>query len=470
VSQNSTNPEAPPIDIDVEDTTEPSWLAFFTGFNTAIAVSYLVCKPPQIHTLSWTTRFATSSAYILITCVAGTAGTWIIRSHDSQRQFRTLVLWQARGWVFLPAIMVLLREKSPWASVVAAFAATLMAIHLFHLRETISNGSEISRSQQYLDRGLFSTQIRLAPPSWTPLRLALLLYLAFLSAVAGEFELVTIFLSSAIFLLALEIAAGQPVKEPEQKQPGPNSHPYSLVAAALSCLVIALSVPAAVWHDPFHGWGKVAPTTAPPKQKSSPDKSSTGYRTIVLWPIEKKEKTIPSPPLKTSLTPGLAKPWIVPFYGPYWYFKSVGETPGANARTTRGDPLKVNIHSTDNGPLLMEAHQDLLDPIPLTCCSEIQVVFKNDPAQGALQLGLSLTDSHSPNKTSPTLGIKHVALGGVEQHLESTSLIEQTLSFPFPKNAQIKKFDRITVMLLPDAKHRTIGRKVAIEKFIIIPN
>jgi hypothetical protein len=117
----------------------------------------------------------------------------------------------------------------------------------------------------------------------------------------------------------------------------------------------------------------------------------------------------------------------------------------------------------------MEAHQDLLEPIDLTCCSEIQVVFKNDPAQGAFQVGLSLTDSHSPNKASPILGIKRVALDNVEQHVESKLPIEQTLSFPFPKTAQIKRFDRITVMLLPDAKHRTAGRKVAIERFLLIP-
>jgi hypothetical protein len=465
MTQNTDNIEV------AEESTHPSWLAFFSGINTAIAVSYLVCKPPQIHTLSWTARVATSSIYILITCVAGAAGTWITRSHETQRQFRTLVLWQARGWVFLPAIMVLLREKSVWASIVATFAAALMAIYLFRLRESISNKDQRTRSQRYLDRKLFSTQIRLGPASWSHFRLAILLYLAFLSAVSGELELLTIFLSSAIFVLVLEIAAGQPEKESEHNQAGQVSHPYSLIAAALCCLVVALSVPAAAWHDPFHGWGQVASTQKPPKQKSSPDKSSTGYRTIVLWPIQKQEKTIPSPPsTRTTSSSGPGKQWVIPFYGPYWYFKSVGESPGPNARTTRGDPLKVNIHSTDNGPLLMEAHQDLLEPIDLACCSEIQVVVKNDPAQGALQIGLSLTDTHSPNKASPILGIKRTALDGVDQHLESKSPIEVTLSFPFPKTAQIKQFDRITVMLLPDVKHRTAGRKVAIERFIMIPN
>jgi hypothetical protein len=470
MSQNPDNTEVTVANSDTEETTHPSWLAFFTGLNTAIAVSYLICKPPQVHTLSWVVRISASVLYILITCLAGAAGTWITLSNGKRGQFRTLALWQARGWMFLPAIMVFIRERSISAPLIAASSAALMALYLFRLTEATPAADEIPRSQLYLEKDLFSTQIRLAPSSWTSLRLALLVYLALLSAAARELELLTIFFSVISFILVLEIARGEPKKEQKQNENAvPNSNPYSLIAAALCCLVIALSVPAAGWHDPFHGWGQVAPTQTPPKQKSSPDRSSTGYRTIVLWPLQKREKNIPSPPAtNTASSPGLAKPWTIPFYGPYWYFKSVGESPGPNARTTRGDPLKVNVHSTDNGPLLMEAHQDLLEPIDLTCCSEIQVVFKNDPVQGALQLGLSFTDSHSPNKTSPILGIKRVALDDTEQHLESKSPIEQTLSFPFPKTAQIKRFDRITVMLLPDAKHRTIGRKVAIERFIMI--
>jgi len=164
----------------------------------------------------------------------------------------------------------------------------------------------------------------------------------------------------------------------------------------------------------------------------------------------------------------MAKPWIIPFNGPYWYFKLPGESPGPNARTTRGDPLKVNVHSTDRAPLLMEAHQYLAAPINMTCCREMQIVFRNDVTLGALALGLSLTDSR--RKTSQSLGIKFISSNPADQPPGNASPVEETLIFPFPQRAIIQRFDAITVTLLPDAKHPTAGRKVAVERFVVIPN
>ena len=118
----------------------------------------------------------------------------------------------------------------------------------------------------------------------------------------------------------------------------------------------------------------------------------------------------------------------------------------------------------------MEAHQLLSDPIELACCREMQVVFRNDVSLGAFAVGLSLTDSHSKGKLSQTLGVKYVAPSPANQRPGNTLPVEETLIFPLPKQGVIKKFDGITVILLPDAKHLTAGRKVAVERFVIIPN
>jgi hypothetical protein len=120
-----------------------------------------------------------------------------------------------------------------------------------------------------------------------------------------------------------------------------------------------------------------------------------------------------------------------PLLRPYWYFKFAGESPGLDARTTRGDPLKVNVRSSDRGPLLLEAHQYLSDPIDLSCCREMQIVFRNDVALGALPVSLSLKDSE--RKLSQNLGIKYVAPSLADQPPGNTSPVEETLVFPFPK-------------------------------------
>jgi hypothetical protein len=448
------------------------WFALATGLNLAVAICYLTCKSPQTRTLSWAARLLTPVVYLLIACLVGALGTWIMLPRSSRRQFRSLARCGVRSWVFLPAIILFLQQKSVWALFVAVAAAALMAAYTYRFTEgVLYDDPEIPRSQQYLEKNLFTTQVRLAPASWVPFALSLGLYGAFLSAVAGKMTLVTLLLAASTFLLVLQIKAARTKRDQGQSDnTDRRSHLHSLIATAFFCAFIALSA-SSVWRDPLLGWGQVPSSPAPAKQRPPSDHSASGYRTIVLWPIQKQEKVIPSSPVHLNAPSlNIAKPWIIPFYGPYWYFKFPGESPGPNARSTQGDPLKVNVHSTDRGPLLMEAHQHLSDPIDLDCCREMQIVFRNDLSVGALAVGISLTDSHSKGTQSQNLGVKYVAPRGADQPPGNTSPVEETLIFPFPKPGAIKKFDAITVILLPDAEHLTAGRKVAVERFVMIPN
>jgi hypothetical protein len=456
----------------------PSWMAVITGLNVAIAVSYLACKPPQTLTLSLRTRLLTSVFYILLACLAGTAGTWIMLSDDTRSQFRSLILCGARSWVFLPAIMMFLRESSIWAPLVAIVAAALMAAYWSRLMGLATHRSAEATQPRYgVEKHLFITQLRFERVSRYSIGATLCLYAAFFSAVNAELELWALFLGSAVFLLVSQITTPQARVEPEanrQNQGLRAYSPYSWIAGALCLAFIALSASSGtsdrIWQlRAFHVWRQNLLPPRPVKQPSE-DHSSEGYRTIVLWPIQKKEKVIPPPP--TSIDPGAhraARPWIIPFDGPYWYFKTPGESPGPEARITHGDPLKVNVHSTNRAPLLMEAHQNLAVPIDLSCCREIQVVFKNDVSLGASDVGLLLTDSHAKGKPSQNLGIKYVPFNGIDQPSGNLSPVEETVSFPLPASGKIRRFDRMSVVLLPGTQHATAGRKVAVERFVMIP-
>ncbi len=118
----------------------------------------------------------------------------------------------------------------------------------------------------------------------------------------------------------------------------------------------------------------------------------------------------------------------------------------------------------------MEAHQQLSGPIDMTCCREIQVVFRNDTSLGALGVGLSLTDSHSPGRMSQMLGVRFVDANPLEYGPAHAAPVEERLSFMFPAQSRIKKFDEITVTLLPDPRRLTTGRKVEVVRFVIEPN
>ena len=147
--------------------------------------------------------------------------------------------------------------------------------------------------------------------------------------------------------------------------------------------------------------------------RNAGDQDTSGYVGIVLWPPHpmKKAKIVPPPPLTHSIGAwNSAKPLVIPFDGPYWYFKAPAKRPGPKARLFRAKPTLVNIHSTDWQPLLMEAHQNLSSSINLDCCKEMDVTITNaDNRPGRIAIGIILTSSASPEKLSQYLGEKPIA-------------------------------------------------------------
>ncbi len=445
---------------DDRKTRRRGWYALATGLNTAFVISYLICKPPS-HTLSLTTRLAVPVIFIIVASLGGIFGTWMMLPTGEHDQLRSLSRIGLRGWVFLPAIALFLHQGSALAPLIAIISATLIAISIHRLTAATTNPTPESIKPQL---NLFTTEIQISPSSWLPLALSVCLYAAFAAAAQKEIELVTLLLSIWTLVVTLQITAAQPTTT--NQQPATNPRPYTLITAGLCCAFIALSLSANIWRDRYLGWAGVHRDSGPKNPLATTNRPSIGYQTIILWPLKKPEKVIPSPPVNIDPSaPGTGKAWIIPFYGPYWYFKFPGEIPGPNAQTTHADPLKANVRSTDRAPLLMDAHQYLASPIDFTCCREIHVVFRNDPTLGALAVALSLTDSQT--KRSQNLGIKLVT---PDHPSDTASPTEETLIFSFPKSATITKFDAITVTLVSSPTHSTAGRKVAIERFIMIPN
>jgi hypothetical protein len=433
-------------------------LAMTLSLTLAIAVSYVICQPPRSHTHSLGSRLFAAAAYILITCLAGSIGTWIAIPRKT-RQFRSLALWGIRCWVFLPSIMIFLREKAFWAPIIAFASAVLMALYLSRMPDAIT-----PRSIEEVEKNSFITQLRFRRISAATIAVSLCLSGAVVSAMTERTALLTLLLAIGSFLLLTQIIATQPTAS----RPSQKTRPYDLLAAAFLCLFIALTVPGQRINLSLET--PIASASQASKHASRRN-SSAGYQTIVLWPVAKKQKTLTAPSLDPDASSGhQSKPWVILFDGPYWYFKFPGESPGPLARNAHGDPLKVNVRSTDSAPLLMEAHQYLPAPVDLSCCRELQVVFRNDASLGASEVGILLTDSHAKSKSTQSLGIKPIASDTPDPPSQTASPIEETVSFPIPKSATLKQFDQITVALLPRYLYRTTGRKVEIEKFIMIPN
>jgi hypothetical protein len=206
--------------------------------------------------------------------------------------------------------------------------------------------------------------------------------------------------------------------------------------------------------------------------QNSGDEIRSSYVGIVLWPPhpKKKAEVIPPPP---HTHPGgiwnTSKPMVIPFDGPYWYFKAPAKKPGLKARLVRGQPTLVNIHSTDWQPLFMEAHQNLGSSINLDCCKEIDVTITNaDDRPGRISIGMILTDSTWPDKASQHLEEKPIVSSQAPHFSMNQPPTEEKLRFQITKG-KLRRFDEITVLILP-AKERSLGgAKIAIQQFTLIP-
>jgi hypothetical protein len=197
----------------------------------------------------------------------------------------------------------------------------------------------------------------------------------------------------------------------------------------------------------------------------------SGYESIILWPVPKKKKLLAPLPSRASVQ-GLrmTKPVVIRFDGPYWYFRPPRKSPGSRAHVVRGNPLAVNIRSTDFIPLLMEARQNLGAAIQLTCCREIQVTIENhDNTPGRIALGVLLTDSTSIGKPAVYLGQQPVISTEPGNFSVKSSPASEVLRFPVPIHPRIDRFDEITVIFLPDTERAQAGARIAIEEFELLP-
>jgi hypothetical protein len=89
--------------------------------------------------------------------------------------------------------------------------------------------------------------------------------------------------------------------------------------------------------------------------------------------------------------------------------------------------------------------------------------------RGALSLGPLLADSTQPNTPTLYLGSKEIQTSLAGFFFEKTAPVLETLRFATPATEAMRKFDEITVMLLPDVEHFMVGPKIAIEQFELQP-
>ena len=465
-------PMSPPPDS--EDIEGPVALFVGAGLLNSIIASILLCRLPESHAPSVAAVLMRAALYVLCGALAGVGGAWFYwrRSSSSSQlvpaiPFRRFALICAAAWIWVPAAMLFAAQDSPFAAGIAALGAVILAIGL---RKTLRS-SDRSVPDRVFDplweRELFAASLS------TP-RGRSQGYIIAVSIYCGAYALRDRSMTAASALLALAafIFAWEIILPPSRRSDCWENRRAALRLARIAIpavLVTAWALLDGIAHRDLGAVGTAfAGLTDPSKRAvhvANPAADISGYESIVLWPFpEKKQIVPPLPAHRNLLAPGTSEPLVIRFDGPYFFFQP-GRRPGSTAHQAQGSPLAVNIESTNSLPLSIEAHQSLVSPIFIKRCREMEIEIRNrDNQPGTIALAVLLSDSTTPRK-SLYLGQEPLQSTQPGHFSIKTLPVYETIRFAIPADADIRKFDQITVMLLPDIEHALVAPRIAITQF-----
>jgi hypothetical protein len=462
------------------------YFAFLVGaglLNSLIA-AFLFLHLPDAHTPTLTSLVVRASIFVLAGALAGTAGSWYYWRRPASPfllnppiPFHLFALSSAAGWIWVPAVVLLSREDSPLTCPIALLGAALLA---FALRKVIPFAAILLHSRPPIeDRELFAATLRTPPRQLSGYILALSIYAASYDLINGWILDAAAMLAACAFLFVwqLTLAPSGPIDSGRQSI---RAARRLAIAVPLAILITLFALLYGVEHrNQAEAAAAAARANAQPQADTSrqthpADQASasgiSGYQSIILWPIPPKKQILPPIPAQTQfLAPGTTKPLIIKFDGPYWYFQPPNNRPSARAFQVQGTPLTHDFQTNNFVRLIMDAHQTLGASIPLARCREIQVAILNrDNRPGAINLAVLLSDSTQP-ANQLYLGQQPVVSSLPGNFAVKSSPAGETLRFPIPTPAKLRKFDEITVMFLPDDANYDSGSKVAIDQFELIP-
>jgi hypothetical protein len=469
-----------------ESPTAP-WIPFFAGLVAAGAVACILCQLPSPHSLSWNDAFLLAASYVVAGAVASAIAIWcvgaILPDAVPRDDTRKLILFELLTIVWFPSLMLLLRENSPWAILVAAVAMA----SLTKAFRTLRTATEESNTELLDDPPEYKF---LQVPNSSPLirRLFPLLCVAVCIQI-GLLTLLTnhLFAAAALFGISsslltwrLSVQSIQPPSEGTKSLVAPPRTPsriwlISLLAILFTSIALVPYVSnrqLAMRLRAYLNGPRLFRAIVPLEHRTQVEEPKTSYSSVILWPVLKKHKKIVAPsPVSNLFTEGPHATILkIPFNGVYWYFKAPDTRPNPDAHIQHGNPMKVDVRSTDWRPILMEARQNLGAVVDLNCCSQIRVAIQNaDNRPGTIALGVILTNTRLPGKPSISLGREPVTSSHPVKFSIDRPPVSEVLNFRIPENPRIRQFNEITVVFQPAPGRALAGAKIAIQQFMLVP-
>lgn len=451
------------------------------GLMNALIAAFCLCRLPESHTPGLGALLTRAAMYVAVGAVAGTAGAWIYWNNPASpfrdgapTPFRLFAVTCAAGWVWMPAMVIFYEQITPVTAGVAAIGAFVLASGLRRVPVELPPAPVRWPAEWPEKDELFADSLLRKHWDGNGLLIAVAIYLAGYAIVGRSFMAASLLLGLAAFLFGWKRTV-----RPEWTGQTNRSLRRAVVRLALIVLPAVLVTGWALLDGVAHRNRVMADSAAHAaegvsgaEQKAAKQNTARGlggYESVILWPYPaKKEIAAPLPAQTGVLAPGTTRPLTLRFDGPYWYLQPPDTKPGPGAHQAHGTPLGVRIEATNSLPLVMEARQRLGEEIPLARCREIQVDVENrDEHPGTIGVALLVEDSVAPGKTELYVGRQEIVTGK-----QGASGL-QTFRFDVPERApgqlELRRFDEVTVMLLPETVHAQIGPRVAVREFRLYP-
>ncbi len=453
------------------DTLAKVWTVYLSGLVAATVTAVWMRPYETGHSFAKATMVA--AAWAVATILAGACGLCIAESFLAKRPAlppRRLVAGAAATWVLIPPILLCWLRGSGWAAAMSAAAGAAMAMCLW--RTASRPTADPFDESDVTDEGP-TFAVLPAPDSGRSqaLVIAVCVELAIVLSNRGA-----VFVATALTAIAGYLLVWKRLVSLNAKTQDNAARP---AARASLAFVLSLLILVPLLLARFVRMEGSAETTAQAAARSEADAekgdasnpSQDAYRGIILFTVQEKKKELPPLPMQRDLLrTGIAKPLVIPFDGSYWYFQASRQGPGLHPHLAHGDPVAANIYSTGWVPLAMQAHQTLAEAVDLRSCGAMQVTVRNgDNRRGQVEMGMLLTDSTLPGKPSMYLGTEPLVSTQPNHFALKINPVNEEVKFAIPERRTIRKFDDITVFFFPVEQRATLGARVGIQQFELMP-
>lgn len=482
-----------------------SWtIPMAAGFLFA-SIMVMLAVPGPAHALSWPGLFSRSAGLMALAAAAALGMLWAVARTFREQIAEPTASLRAYAWsaaIWLPLLFVLWSEHAVWV-ILAPIPIAAILTH-FTRRQCLAAEaapSEVApagttedtavvarpnsvsfthfRSALFATAGnardtLFSTAVAPRPMVvGLPAALLALLLQAVAFAVAigmpALAETLLILLTACTVWLFTTVAPAEPGS---LSVAGTRSRRAAVLPCfLLTCLALTPLLQAGLHAGVFSNAVMAgARAVTPPAIQRDPGNAFAGV--VLLAPPLPKHKILRPAPVSLqthSFRP--SRSLVIPFDGAYRYLAVRPQRWSHGLLTQRGDPIVANVHTTDNSPLSMEAHQRLGGRIQASCCRGIDVdVVNGDERFGRVDIEMLLEDV-TPGGATVTRSLGTVPVrSSLEKHVSiHRAPIRETLHFNIASDATGLRFNNI-VLRFKLSEHRNLaGAKIRVQDFKLTP-